>query len=240
MKTNAPYVIISAAYGATFTMNFCRLFFLLLCLAQCSIEALEQNKQFSEIFKEHSGLLKNLHVAQSPFIISFSATPGMGKSEVAKRLETSLQAIRLSSDTARRLLVQHGLKPNYIDPETGQSTLMSYLGYSVEQLQKTSPNHLFILDMSIDRQYPLIASATAKNGWKLFVIRLVVPRASVEKRICDRESNPEAYLKHMDTWYRDYNAFNPQHVDFVLDNSGTLEDLPMQKLLLTIKNSMEK
>ncbi len=223
------------------TMIYYLRFFLLACLFQGSMHATAlQDEKFSEIFREHVSSFQNLDVAHSPFVIVFSATPGMGKSEVAKRLETSLKAVRLSSDTARRLLVKHGLKPNQVDAEKGQSILMCYMGYCVQQLLAASPNHLFILDMSIDREYPLLSSHATKNGWRIFVIQLAVSRTIAEERIRAREVDPEAYLKHMDRWFKDYNAFDQKNVNFVLNTSGKLEDLPMQELMLAITNSIEK
>lgn len=210
--------------------------FLLVCLSFL-IPSVMLNSQGTEtkyeaIFKEHLTSLQNVNVANKPFVIAFSGVPGMGKTDVAKQLESSLSAIRLSSDTARQLLIKHGIKPYEKNPQTEQPNLAMYLGYCIEQLSKQSPNHLIILDMSIDREYPLIATLAQKHHYKLFVIRLVVPRDIVEQRIRSREKNPESYLKHLDKWFRDYNAFDEKNVNFFLDNSQ--ETLQLQELTKTL------
>jgi predicted kinase len=163
---------------------------------------------YEAVFAEHVLMLNHLEVPHSPKVITFSATPGMGKTVIAKKLETALQAIRLSSDDARKLLRKHN-----------ETDLSAYLGYVVQELNKRSPNHLIILDMSIDREYNNLETIAAKEGYKLFIIRLNVPRQIAEERIKSREPNPEAYLKHMDKWYQDYLAFPQSKANFILDNS---------------------
>jgi predicted kinase len=205
---------------------------LLISYLSCPLEA---ETDFSEIFKEQSTSLQNLEVAHEPFVIAFSGVPGMGKTEVAKALESSLKAIRLSSDSSRQILIKHGIKPYEKNPQTQQTNLEAYMGYCLELLSKQSANHRIILDMSIDREYPLVSSLAQKHGYKLFIIRLVVPRTIVEQRIRAREVNPESYLKHLDKWYQDYNAFDQKNVNFFLDNSQ--ESLQLQELVKELYNA---
>ena len=182
-----------------------RFFWLLIALSFCNIVSANQ---FADIYKEHKQELQNLDVAHAPFIITFSATPGMGKTTVAKQLESELFALRISSDTARALLTKHSLKPS--------ETLRDYLQYMLKQLEQTSPNHLIILDMSVDREYKLIADAAQKQNIPLFVIRLDVTKEEAASRILKSKPKPDAYLKHLDKWFKDYQAFNPSNISFTL------------------------
>lgn len=185
-----------------------RFFWLLIALCFCNVAYAHQ---FDEVYKEHQNELQYLDVAHAPFIITFSATPGMGKTTVAKKLETCLQAVRISSDTARVLLAKHGLK---------SASLSDYLMYLLKELEQTSPNHLIILDMSVDREYKLIADTAQKQHIPLFVIRLDVTKEEAAIRILKSKPNPDAYLKHLDKWFQDYQAFNPNNSNFTLTSDN--------------------
>ncbi|MCE5294112.1 MAG: ATP-binding protein [Chlamydiales bacterium] len=167
--------------------------------------------QFDEVYKEHKYELQHLDVAHKPYIITFSATPGMGKTTVAIKLEATLKAIRISSDTARTLLAKHGFK---------LASLSDYLLYVLKQLEQTSPNHLIILDISVDREYKLIADEAQKQHIPLFIIRLDVTKEEAAARILQSKPNPEAYLKHLDKWFQDYQSFNPNNVSFTLTQNN--------------------
>ena len=203
--------------------------FILLCLLQFGLYA--ESNQFLPVFEEHVTSLHHLEVAHPPSAIAFSATPGMGKTTIANELEKRLQGVRLSSDTARKLLRKHGINPNAIDPTTKQTAFIAYMAYFLQEHVKRSVNHLIIFDMSVDRQYSLLA-AHSKN---LFVIRLVVPRPVVEERIRKREDTPDAYLKHMDKWFSDYDAFDEKRVNFFFDNTNDFEKAQLVRLIQALK-----
>jgi len=86
-------------------LNLKFLFFFLICSKLVSANNLSEfvGLESDRFFSEYVQTLKNLDVENHPLIISFSATPGMGKTTLAKILEEKFQAIRISSDDVRKL-----------------------------------------------------------------------------------------------------------------------------------------
>jgi predicted kinase len=179
---------------------------------------------YEKVFQEHCRLLKHLQKENSPGIIAFSAVPGMGKTRIAKHLEMRLEAVRLSSDQMRTLLKNHQINPEKRDEATHQRELDHYLQYCLARLDAMHPNKLYVLDMSVDRTWGQIHALASQKEIPMFLIRVDVHREVVEKRLKEREGPQEsAYLKYMDSWYRDYESLNKHHpADFTFDNNEEL------------------
>lgn len=192
-------------------------------------------KDYAEIFAAHIETMDYLDVQQDAQVISFSGTPGMGKSAVARVLEEELQAVRISSDDVRRMLRDYGYEPDRLSGNAVYTPLQVYLMYALSRIHKEYTNHCFILDSSVDRKYLSLAELTAAMNYPLFIIRLDCPRELAEERIVATRANPEDYLKHMDSWFADYEAFPLRRADYILDTSGSLSDLPIDDLVETIK-----
>lgn len=196
---------------------------------------------YESVFKEHVRHLNHLQNENPKGWITFSSVPGMGKTHLAKHLETQLGAIRLSSDEIRALLKQHHLNPEKRDQETHDREIDHYLEYCLARLDVISPNKLYIFDMSIDRTYSHIAALAEQKQIPVFVVQIQAPRDVVENRLKLREgANSEAYLRHLDKWYRDYNELARKRTpDYVFDNSqGIMTNQSVDQLAKAIETKL--
>lgn len=184
---------------------------------------------YEKVFKQQCHTFKYLYHKNPSGIIGFSATPGMGKTRLAKHLENRLQAIRINSDEIRNLLRHHHVNPDKCDPATGLREIDCYLHYCLARLEALYPNKLYILDMSLDRTFDKVNEMAMQNHMKIFVIRLVVNRPIVESRLHKREVTEDAsYLMSLGSWFKDYEAFGRRFVsDYVFDNNeeGAAENI---------------
>lgn len=200
----------------------------------------EEQVVYEKIFKEHCHLLKNFEKENKPGLILFSGTPGMGKTWLAKKLESQLLALRISSDEIRGLLRNHNFNPDKRDPSTKLRKLDTYLRYCLIQLETLSPNKLYILDMSIDRTYENILAMTHEKHIPFFIIRLILPREEVEKRLKDKEINQGGtYLPHLNGWFESYEAFGLKNsADFVFDSEPKEAEKNISTLIVAIEKKL--
>lgn len=189
-------------------------FLLLLLLYGTHIFCAIQEEALAALFKQHCTLLKNTDIQQAPFVITFSGTPGMGKSFIAKLIEERCCAVRVSTDEIRSLLASLDIKPADYD-----QALFSYFTYFMQHY--TLPNKRIIVDASIDRKYKQVFAYLKKNKVNYLVVRLEVPRELIIERIKQREGiKAEFYYKNLDGWLKDYEEFGKKNVaDITFDNS---------------------
>jgi predicted kinase len=195
---------------------------------------------YEKVFKQQYHAFKNLHKKNLPGIIGFSGTPGMGKTRLAKHLETRLEGIRISSDEIRQLLRHHHLNPDKRDVVTGLREIDCYLHYCLARLELLSANKLYILDMSLDRTFQNVQGIASQNHTPLFVIRLLVTEENVEKRLKMRESlQGGSYLRNMKKWFKDYEAFGESFIcDYCFDNNSEGAAENISDLVMAIEKKL--
>jgi predicted kinase len=166
--------------------------------------------ELSKMFDRHCAKLKNLDVAQKPLMITFSGTPGMGKSYVAKKLEDAYLGVRISTDDLRTLFDEIGVTTI----QERDAILQQYLVYFFGHFKM--PNRRFIFDASIDRKYKQLFPFCKQNNMPCIVIRLDVSRDMVMQRIQDRGEKVSWHLKHIDAFFEDYYNFAKSCDDYIL------------------------
>lgn len=170
------------------------------------------------VFSQHSAQLKHTEIAHAPFCITFSGTPGMGKSFVAKQLEQKYQAVRICTDELRLLATNTGS----IERKEYEEFIQQYFAYFFKHY--TGVNKRFIIDASIDRRYTVLFPFFEKLHIPFAVIRLEVPRDIVVMRIKEREKdNAENYLKFLDKWFTDYQEFEKHYTQYIRFNNQDRE-----------------
>ncbi|GAB5411350.1 MAG: hypothetical protein ChlgKO_04640 [Chlamydiales bacterium] len=214
-----------------------RLTLLILVFSFTASEACESPYQeiFHSVVETQLQNFPYVDVENPSLIIAFSGTPGMGKTTITKRLEEEFHGIRISSDDLRNELRTHGLDPDKRPPYMPISHLQSCSTLLFQALSLKSPNHLFILDKSIDRTFPFFKQLQTP----LFTIRLELGREEIENRIRESKKNPEAYLIHLDKWLADYNALENEEFSFTVDASQPVDKI-ISQLVLAIQNELAK
>ncbi len=176
--------------------------FLLMC---CALTLTASEDKFPEVFERHKESMRYLNVSRSRLFIMFSATPGMGKTTLAKLIEEKFQAVRISSDESKVLLSECEINPNERDPETGLIMSERYLDYCIHQVNSRFANHMIILDKSVDRTYEKYRSLMQGLDYELYLIRLYVEKDEVIRRLYEREgSRAPNFVKHLNRWLVDY------------------------------------
>ncbi len=219
---------------------FYTLIFAFFCLAAITASTSKsQNSPYSystseenllHLFYEHQNRLNNLEKSNSPLIICFSGSPGMGKTTVAKELEQHYSAVVISSDQIRALKSSTSL--------TKESTNESdYFYFLMDHLPKK--NGMFILDMSIDRTYKELLPWASKNNIPVFIIQIELSKEEAINRIKQRNrKNDSSSLENIDHTFDDYQKFYKNvGIDFYLDNSGNLD---LQQLYIEIDKKIKK
>lgn len=206
-------------------------FLFLFYLLFTSLHATEEH--YAKVFEKQIQTTSYLHEINPPLLILFSGTPGMGKTWLAKNLEEHFKAIRWSSDEARKLFKDESFDLKSIGP---------YRLYSLSEIVKRSSNNMIIVDGSCDRRYESYLEWAKKNGFNVFVIKLEVPRDTVEKRIITRGDNVKEFLNELNRSWNDYENFNKAHpqVDYVINNASDETDLEHLYSTIESKHTFKK
>lgn len=167
--------------------------------------------------------LSHLEDSTPPQAILFSATPGMGKTMISQELSSHIHGVVISSDAMRRTLKTCGIYSDERPTSENEKILHQFATYSFDRLFHEFPNHFYIFDSSVDRRYLEIKNGLDAYAIPSIVIRLEVPREIVEERLIEREENPEYYLRNLDRWFLDYEAFDLSVVDLFFDNTPPLD-----------------
>lgn len=193
-------------------------FFFIISLVLTPITAFSADLQVSEeaifatIFEEQLKLFSYRNESNPTLIVMFSGTPGMGKTTIAECIEKHFHGIRISSDAVRRILRDHQVY--------NEKLVHRYMLWCVEKFFTDYPNHLIILDCSVDRTYDLYIKTIQGQGIDTFLIRMKVERHLVEERIRLRGRDVEPLLQGADRSWHDYEVFGQSHEpDFIFDNN---------------------
>jgi predicted kinase len=191
------------------------LYFYYCCLLPAFVCA-DSPSHFSEAYQGQLKTFQHLDITHPKLMIFFSGVPGMGKTTVATLLEEKLHGIRVSSDEARHHLRQH-VHHGGLDSTI---RLEEYLQFLIQQVENISPNHLLIIDRSIDGIEEQMFALAEKLGYPVFVIRLSLPKKEVVRRLEKREEDPTVHqqrLQRLDRWFDEYEKFPIEKVDFFID-----------------------
>ncbi len=153
----------------------------------------------------HISRLAYLEFPHPKAMLLFSGAPGMGKSTIAWAIEARLHAVRISSDEGRELLRRQGMDPE-ARSASGERLLDRYLASLIGQVERLSPNGLFVIDGSCDRLFSVHESAARDAGYQLLLVRCIVPRNIVETRLKARGSIVSA--ADLDGWLSDYETLS--------------------------------
>ena len=187
---------------------------------------------FEQTFELHKKTLAFLDVSNPKLLVLFSGTPGMGKTTVAKVLENTFQANRLSTDEARKFLSCLGFSISLAD---------QYIAWCLEKINSFSPNKMFILDRSVDRTYVTYQKFAQHNNYEIILVKMFVPRSLVEERIRLRQrEDTEIILQNQDRFWRDYELFNvTNRADILFENINEIE-LYLESLITKISEKRKE
>lgn len=197
--------------------NFIFSILLLLVIEGSWADENEESVTFYEkIFEEHCQRFLYLEKSNPTLLVMFSGTPGMGKTTVAKKLEERFQGLRINADDVRIILRKYHLRD--------EKLVNSYLVWCMDKLLKISPNHLIILDRSVDRKYDTCVGLAKKYNCETFLIRMQVERGVVEERIRLRGVDVENLLRDAPIYWSSYELFGKTYAaDYYYDNNDGVE-----------------
>ncbi len=177
---------------------------------------MQQNSQYCE-------------TPHNPLLIMISGCAGMGKTTLAKFLQENLHILRFNGDDTRSFLKQEDYFDVSLPVETKLGRILSCFSHFVSKVEKEASNKSIIFDESIDRQkppaYQLVSDIIETYRYPKFVVRLKVSKEVALTRILQREhnspNNTNHFKQHFEDYYTVYEKFNPDYVDFSLDNEGS-------------------
>lgn len=179
--------------------------------------------EFERVFEIHSKNLPYLEEPHDRFLVVFSGTPGMGKTTVAKEIEKRFHGVRICADEVRAIIRELGKSD---EEPYFRISVEEYFPWLLRKLDKEYPNHLLILDRSIDRQYDTYLPFTQKFSYPVFLIRLNISREVARERIRQRGIEVEWFLERFDKFWEDYERFGQTHsVDYLFGEEAPLAEL---------------
>jgi len=178
-------------------------------------------KHFKKIYRKHASKLKNLNKVNKKLLICFLGIPCSGKTALAKKIERKYKAVRISNDDLRKIINQYITKKE----AKREAILKEY----VLDLLKNPPftNKLVILDSGIERKYKDILKISKSKKWKMFIIRMLIPKSSIIKRIKIKDRKRfENHPEDIKRWFKEYKEFNRKYKsDFIFKDDSNLKKL---------------
>lgn len=179
------------------------------------------------IYDSHLQKLSNLDKSNKKMLFLFSGVPGSGKSFIARRLEERYHGIRINNDDIREIIINEVLPKIEGREFDVQQTLEFYLNHLLQKLPEN--NGFLILDSSIDRKLDLVLEYANQKGFKIFLIRIDLPKDIIVKQIKQRaERDPLKILSELDSKIEDHERIFPSiSVDYSISEAGfdKFEDL---------------
>jgi predicted kinase len=196
----------------------------------------QQLPSLNSLIKDHIAHLSNRDTENQPLLIAFTATPGMGKTTIAKQLENELHGIRITLDEGRIAMKKQGIYPITGTLTDKIACTMNYLDALLQELKQTCKNQLIILDDSVDRMYQPIMAIAHKHKIPMFIIKINASKETAIARIKARDADTaKDLLAVIDQWYEDYRNFNQKLVSYAIDNNGTNNTIEITPLVTVIK-----
>ncbi len=150
------------------------------------------NPVYEEIYKVY---VPNIQIGKTstPSLVVFSAIPGSGKSELTKRLVSNYGFSRLANKDIRSAIKQTG---HVDDVVIGDYTL-----WLLDRLAKQAPES-FVFDRNIDQWYEPAKDWAKRNNYKFIVVRIEVPRDTLENRLHNREGDKVSHVLSVLDFYQ--------------------------------------
>ena len=104
-------------------------------------------KTVDDIVKEHINDLPHRNINHKPLLIVFSATAGMGKTFIAKKLAEELGASRITLDEGRIALKEYNLYPTTGTLPDKINCIMGYFEKMLAALNISSKNKILLFLM---------------------------------------------------------------------------------------------
>jgi len=174
-----------------------------------------------KIYKEHKKKIKNLNIKNSGrVIICFSGIPGAGKTTIAKKIEKKYQAVKTNNDDVREVMKKLEIKDNCYQK------LIDYQAWLIPKIAK-GKNKIIIIDASIDRKYKEVFKLSQSLNYKLFIIKIDIPKNLVKERIKKRNKNYKDYFECLDRWIEENKKCGDEikSFDFIVKKDFNIRDL---------------
>ncbi|HSX30262.1 MAG TPA: AAA family ATPase [Candidatus Saccharimonadales bacterium] len=188
--------------------------------------------QDDDIANEYYNALSNKDVHQSKCVVLFSGVVASGKSTIARAIEQSLQAVRVSNDEIRSRIT--AANPA-IEPAQREQLKLK-IGNEVLERLANETSGLIAVDASCDRGYDDYRAWAEKRGYRIVLLRMDMSRDVIEQRIRERGNqghrSVEGSLAHLDTWWQQWEAFGREHTADMIITPET----PIAKVIETVKN----
>ena len=172
------------------------------------------------IYSHHIKKIRNLHHPNEKIFVLFSGVAGSGKSFLAKKIEERFKAVRINNDDIRDIIRDEIAPKVNMEEIKPQELLQGYLHFLYEKISKK--NGMIILDSSMDRSFESVRMTAKQYGYKIFLIRIDLPRETLEKQIRQRtDKDPGPYIRDLDKQIGDHQRFSAEvPADFVISVSN--------------------
>ena len=177
--------------------------------------------------------LENLHVIHPKLLVVFSGANGVGKSHLARRIQTELKALVLENDNIKLSL--NAMIPD-IDHDERNRLTWQYRMDLYRRLPSLTPNGLVVRDGVIDWYYDRILPVFERNGYQLFVVGFDVSEEKRLELMRLRGDKPTAKVDRLEKLFVDQNIhiarFRSGHqADAVLTDTNLFDYEPVIRLL---------
>lgn len=161
---------------------------------------MQTSKLNQKLASAYQNTLKYRNITHKSLFITFSGTPGSGKTTLAKKLTQDLQAQYVQHDEIRQMIKGMGYNPYPMN-----IVLISKL--IIDGIMDSDPNKLVILDASLDRTWNIYFDHIKHLNVKSCIIRLSVAKSEIIKRLETRDGDRDhRHLKLIDTFIDQFEA----------------------------------
>ena len=186
--------------------------------------------------------LQNREVMNPKLLVVFSGGNGVGKSSLARKIESELFAAVLENDEVKVHLLQYNpqIPRDDLQRLTWQYTIDLY-----KRISKEIPNGLIVRDGIIDWYYDRILPIFKAQGYDLFVIGYDISEQKSVELIRARGDKPTVTAEHLISLLKEHKAhqlrFRKIYKPDILLNDDTIFDQDsVIKALRQKLNSMRK
>lgn len=183
-------------------------------------------KLIEDIANSYYAELGNRKVRQPRYIVLFSGVVGSGKSTIARAIEYKLHAVRVSNDEIRDRIM--ATAPT-IQAKIREEAKFK-VGKAVMSRLAQETSGLIVVDASCDRGFDEYYGSAKRNGYRVILLRLEIPRDVIERRI--RERGDLGYrdvtrsLTMLDTWWQQWETFGKMHKpDMAITQETDIKDV---------------
>lgn len=182
---------------------------------------LKVDKEYMQELDISSDNTSNMY--KNNLLISFSGIAGSGKSTLAMKIAKEFNGILINKDDIRNIISS---VEKDLDGEQTHQLAQEYIFKLLNNL-KSKGYKLFIIDAGVDRQYVEYKEWCKENEFELFVIQIIIDKATAIERLRIREKdNFDHYKKNIDIWIKDQKKFQRNGLaSYVLESHSDRTDL---------------